>query len=196
MGMVKRLFVVQFWLGLSIGGLGLISLPASINASRRMIFNQTPATIEQYLGRYWTRLTRHHPQGDLIVTYTYNPAKVRRLFVDDALELAMTFVNHRLESMQIRSPKAFRLRKFGEKDYPNFYPSQFDEVFEVIFGYRPSTRSPLYGQQIADDSGDGGTLHTSTYCIEEGIAITYDWISERDLALQATFLSEPKCRSR
>ena len=40
----------------------------------------------------------------------------------------------------------------------------------------------------------GGTLHVSRYCVTQGIAISYEWISERDLALQVTLVPESKCK--
>lgn len=65
----------------------------------------------------------------------------------------------------------------------------------LIFGETPSAKFPLHGQTIADDSGNGGTFHSTTHCIVEGVAVQYDWISERDLITKIQFMPENSCRS-
>ncbi len=179
--------------------LGTVALMAagfqtSVDALERSIFNQNPATIERYFGPYWSRLTTSTRSGDHRVTYTYNPGAIRSLFPDaEGLRISVEFINHQAKRIKIhQNGTGFDIppRQLRESDY---YPVVFDALFEDIFGYRPPTHSQLHGRSIYDDSGDGGTLHTSTYCIAEGIAISYEWISVRNFVNYIDILQEPTC---
>jgi hypothetical protein len=171
-----------------------INYPRPAEASLRTIFNENVGTIERYFGRYWTRLTTHNQPGNHVVTYTYSPGKLRSIFRDsDKLRLSVTFVNDRAQSIHIhQNGSGFTIPDSCGSSDLNFYPSCFDEVFAVVFGDRPPD-SPLHGRQIYDDSGDGGTLHISTYCVAENTAISYEWISERDFVLNLYLLPESSC---
>lgn len=171
-----------------------VGIHTSLSANRRIIFNENPTTIEHYFGQYWSRLTTTNTAGDRVVTYTYNPGAIRSLFLNaDKLKLSIDFVNDRAERIKIHQDELGFDILSEPLDYPNYYPTSFNNLFEHIFGYRPSTSSQFYGRLIYDDSGDGGTFHTTTYCVAEGIAISYEWISSRTFVHFIEISQEPNC---
>ncbi|KKJ01083.1 hypothetical protein [Prochlorothrix hollandica] len=141
------------------------------------ILGQDPATVEQTLGPYWSKLTVRLGGIDRHITYTYNPQRLRPLFLhSDPLTLAVDFVNHRAD--RIRIGQGFDIPP-GQLDSPDFYPSAFDGVYAALFGTPVAATDPHYRQRIQDDEGEGGTFHTTTFCLGGGIALTYEWISSR-----------------
>jgi hypothetical protein len=193
---MKYGFLTASLLGLSVWLITSAIALRSVSAQRRVIFSENPATVASYFGTYWTRLTTTNETGDRTITYTYNANQIRRFFADQKLELAVTFINDQAQSVTVgtRQLHSFQLKPLTEEDYPNYYPSQFDELFKIIFGETPSANFPLHGQAIADDSGDGGTFHSTTHCVVEGIAVQSDWISERDLITKIKFMPETRCQ--
>lgn len=174
-----------------------ISLTATATASHGTFFSASPQMVERDFGRHWTRLTAVAQSAfKQQVTYTYNPNRIRSLFQKtDQVQLSVTFMNNRANRIRIYNQGAgFRIAS-AQIQYPDGYALIFDDLFERIFGIRPNPKSPIYRRFIKDDSGDGGTFHTSTYCISPGIAVTYDWVSERNLVTAIEFYPEPGCRS-
>ncbi|MBM0745546.1 hypothetical protein JOY44_29930 (plasmid) [Phormidium sp. CLA17] len=189
----------QFIKGLVVLGLNIsigVGIQSSANASRQVIFNESPTIIEDYFGQYWTRLTTTNAAGDRLVKYTYNPGAIRSLFLNaNNLRLSIDFVNNRAERIKIhQNGMGFNIRS-EQLDEPNYYPTCFNNLFKYIFGYPPSTNSPVYRRSVYDDSGEGGTLHITTHCISEGIAISYEWISVRDFVHFIEIFQEPACIS-
>lgn len=187
---IKGLVVLGWSISLGVG------IQLSANASKPLIFNENPTTVGRYFGRYWTRLTTKNAAGDRLVTYTYNPGAIRSLFLNaDNLKLSIDFVNHQAKRIKIHQNGAGFNLPSGQLDGPNYYPTRFDDLFEYLFDERPATSSSVYRRSIYDDSGDGGTLHTTTYCISEGIAISYEWISVRDFVNFIAIFPEPTCNA-
>jgi hypothetical protein len=167
---------------------------ASVDAHERLIFNQNPAAIEQYFGPYWSRLTTTTGSGDHRVTYAYNPGAIRSLFPNaEGLRISVEFINHQAKRIKIHQNGTGFDIPSGQLRESDYYPVVFDALFEDIFGYHPPANFQLHGRSIYDDSGDGGTLHTTTYCIAEGIAISYEWISVRSFVNYIDILQEPTC---
>ncbi len=167
------------------------SAELSVNAQKRPIFGENLKTINKYFGHYWTRLTWENNAGNRLITYTYNPSHIRKLFPKaDVSKLEVTFTNNRANYINIGM--TIILQEFAE----NGYPVEFDALFEYIFGYRPSSQSSIYRKLIRDGAADpGGTLHESAYCVNDGIAIAYEYASERDLAIRVSFSQEAECNT-
>jgi hypothetical protein len=130
-------------------------------AAGRYVLNQTPATIEKYFGRYWTKLTQTDSNGKTTVTYWYSPAKLRRLFPDRAkTTLSMIYIDNRVQSIEIKPYKnTNEIENYGaEIDAETIQNLQMQErYFEAIFGYRPPTYKPLYLSY--------GSLYSYTNCL-------------------------------
>ncbi|MDX2099418.1 MAG: hypothetical protein SFW36_16690 [Leptolyngbyaceae cyanobacterium bins.59] len=171
---------------------GFISLGTqqSVDAGQRNLFDQNPTTISRYLGSYWTRLTRTLSPTEQLVTYTYNPRQIRRLFPKAQVsKLEVNFKNSRVTSISVWM--TLILEKFEE----NGYPAELEPLFVHFFGYRPSAQSSVYRKIIADGSQDpGGTLHVNAYCMSDGIAMAYEYASERNLAIYVNFFLDEACR--
>lgn len=150
-----------------------------VSAQVRPIFNENPLTIEQFFGPPWSRLTTTTPAGDRRVIYTYSPGAMRSLFLNaDDLRLSVEFINDQVERIKIHQDgSGFDIPE--PLAYPDDYPTTFNAVLDYVFGDRPTTSLPWQQRLLYDNSGDGGTLHTSAYCINQGIAISYEWISTR-----------------
>ncbi|AFY38602.1 hypothetical protein Lepto7376_2315 [[Leptolyngbya] sp. PCC 7376] len=168
-------------------------LQSSVISGDRQIFGENPTAIERYFGQYWTRLTLTHAEGDRHVTYTYSPGKIRSFFNNaEDLRLSVRFTNDQAVSVRVHQDGAgFNI------PVERFEPSAnsidiFDDVFESIFGYRPPSISPV-DRQILQPELLQGTLHTVTYCMDEGIAMSYEWISTEDYIWFISFFQEPMC---
>ena len=169
------------------------SMQSSAISGERSIFGESPPDLERYFDQYWTRLTLVDAEGNLNVTYTYSPGKIRSFF-DNAedLRLSVRFINDQAVNIRIHQNGAgFNIPS------ERFEPSDnsmniFDDVFESIFGYRPSVESPIY-QKILEPGSLQGTLHTVTYCISEEIAMSYEWISTEDYIWFIRFFQESAC---
>ncbi|MEM9090616.1 MAG: hypothetical protein AAGC93_17935 [Cyanobacteria bacterium P01_F01_bin.53] len=168
-------------------------MQSSAVSSERSIFGESPTDIERYFGQYWTRLTLGHAEGDLNVTYTYSPGRIRSFFNNaEDLRLSVGFINDQAVSVRIHQDGAgFNIpsERFEPSDHSM---NIFDDVFESIFGYRPPVTSPVY-RQILQPGSLQGTLHTITYCISEKIAMSYEWISTEDYIWFIHFFQEPAC---
>ena len=162
-------------------------------SGERSIFGENPTDIERYFGPYWTRLTLGDAEGDLNVTYTYSPGRIRSLFNNaEDLRLSVRFINDQAVSVRIHQDGAgFNIpsERFESSDHSL---NIFDDVFESTFGYRPPVTSPVY-RQILQPGSLQGTLHTVTYCISEEIAMSYEWISTEDYIWFIRFFQEPAC---
>lgn len=187
----------QFFKSLAIFGASFflgVTMHTPVSANKRIIFNENPTTIEHYFGKHWSRLTTTSTAGDRVVTYTYNPQKIRSLFLNaEKLRLSIDFVNNRAERITIdQDGNGFDIPP-EQLGYPNYYPTSFNNLFEYVFGYFPSTSEQFQGRLIYDDSGDGGTLHVSKYCLTKGIAISYEWISIRTFIYSIEIIQEKEC---
>ncbi len=160
-------------------------LTAPANAAARPVLNQSPQTIARYFGQPWTRLTEAQDNGRPLVTYTYNPAKLRRLFPEAAdLRFSVVFVNNQVQQVRIDS---------GNASIAN-YPKRADQFFAYIFGYLPSVKSNIYKKELPDDSGLNGSLQYTTYCLGNGIATGHEWHSVPDVTLHAELYFEDRCK--
>lgn len=179
--------VAQYLVILGISGVLWNAIPA--NAQKRVVFSESPAAVEHYFGQYWTRLTLGEGR-DRTVTYTYNPQAVRQLFQAENATLSVRFVNDQADLITIQNLGVVLEQQQSETDW---YPPQFDQLYEILFGERPPSDSPVHGRLILDTSGEAGTLQTSTYCLDDGVAISYEWASDRDLITYATIFPEADC---
>lgn len=138
-------------------------------AAGRYVLNQTPATIEKYFGRYWSKLTQTGANGKITVTYWYSPARLRRLFPDRAkTTLSMIYIDNRVQSIEIQPFKS-------QNDITNYSTEIDNEViqniqmesryFEAIFGYRPPIYKPL--------SLEYGSFYSYTNCLGNGVTSSY-----------------------
>lgn len=102
----------------------IAALPAMAG---RYVLNQTPQTVERYFGRYWTRLTTTDASENTVITYTYSPQRLQRLFTGtEHSTFKVTFVNNRAQQITLND---MATRDFGTPDAARF--------FEYVFGYRP-----------------------------------------------------------
>jgi len=155
-------------------------------AQPHRFFGADPATIERRLGPYWSRLT-----AGSNVTYTYNPAKIDQLFPGSkADELLVVFTDDRATSVSVWM--SVGLTEFSD----NGYPLEFDALFKLFFGYDPSPESSVYGKSIHEDWFHlGGTLHMVWYCVEDGVALSYEYASNREYAIYVGFQPDEACKA-
>lgn len=145
-------------LGLSCLIFGSIAaLPAMAG---RYVLDQTPQTIERYFGRYWTRLTTTNASGDRVVTYTYSPRPLQRLFTGaENSTFKVIFVNNRAQQITLE----------------NMWTHDFDipdaaRFFEYVFAYSPP-------QSEYQDLGTETLVHghwENTACLGDGVLTRYD----------------------
>jgi hypothetical protein len=115
-------------------GIGLlVNLIGSPALAGRLVLNQTPQTIERYFGRYWTRLTTSDANGNTVITYTYSPRQVRRLFSGtENSTFSIIFVNNRSQTVRLDNMETL-----------DFYSEEAAQFFEYIFGYQPPRQESL-----------------------------------------------------
>lgn len=174
----------------SLLGVGILSgLIFCRSVEAREIFGAAPDQLEQYFGPYWTRLTEQTNDKDERVTYTYNPTPVRTLFPSARLKnFEVVFING--QAISITSWMTVGLQQFSDRGYP----IDFDRLYDYFFGQSPSTQSSVYRKLLYDGSQDHGTLRRMTFCVEDGIAMTYEYASVRDSAIYIRYASEEQCR--
>ena len=187
---------MRFWMSFAIFGLGVslfLGLQSPATSGERSIFGETPSAVEGYFGPYWTRLTTQNTADDRIVVYTYSPGTMRSLFLNaEELRVSVTFVNDRAYHVKVHdNGGGFNIPANPSGSQQNS-TRVFDDVFEYIFGYRPPTSSPVY-RRLLNPGALHGTLHMVTYCMSEGIAMSYEWISTEDYIWFIDFFREPAC---
>ncbi|MDX2217174.1 MAG: hypothetical protein SFY66_28160 [Oculatellaceae cyanobacterium bins.114] len=93
----------------------------------RYVLDQTPQTVERYFGRYWTRLTTTNTSGNTVVTYTYSPRPLQRLFTGtENSTFKVVFVDNRAQQITLEN---MWTHDFDISDAARF--------FEYVFGYSP-----------------------------------------------------------
>ncbi len=165
----------------SVTVLALLGTSWTAPALAKPVFNQSPETVDRALGRYWTKLTKRDDQG-LYVTYTYSPAKLRRLFSD--YKVTQFFLIYRNDKMQ--SVHMALSDKSGEPlvlERDRIVSEQLEAMFfEGVLGYRAPTYKPLWeatgvAPAYSDCLGDGvaseygQSAHTR---ILEGLSLVYE----------------------
>ncbi len=136
----------------------------------RYVLNQTPETIEQSFGKYWTKLTRTDEKGQKWSTYTYSPAALRRTFPEYPFAtLSMVYTNNKVQSVTMRPYRTAEEKQMDEIETTGSDPAIYQKVeaklFEAIFGYRPSINKPLYLNY--------GVYYAYIDCLGDGVASTY-----------------------
>lgn len=160
---------------------------ASVEAAARPVLNQSPQTLQRYFGQPWTRLTETQDNGRTLVTYTYNPTKLRRLFPEARdLRFSVVFVKNQAQQIRVDSGNAAIVN----------YPQRADQFFAYVFGYFPSTNSTVYKKVLPDDSGLSGSLQYTVYCLGNGIATGHEWHSVPDVTLHAELYFESRCQGQ
>jgi hypothetical protein len=103
------------------------SFTVSPAVAGRYVLNQTPQTIERYFGRYWTRLTTTDANGNTLITYTYSPRPLQRLFSGtENSTFKVNFINNRAQEILLDNMLTL-----------DFDGSDAVRFFEYVFGYRP-----------------------------------------------------------
>jgi hypothetical protein len=150
--------------------IALVILPANTAIAGQAVFNQTPETMDKAFGRYWTKLTREGSDGKAYVTYTYSPNRLRRrLPAYPAAEFTMIYRDNRVQSVTFRPYKTVEDAK-NQNDpliqQEEVISSKMEEnLFEYLFGYRPSIYKPLYEE--------AGTAYSYVNCLGDGVASSY-----------------------
>lgn len=185
----KALVVLRCHQAPAIAVLLVIGMGNQSALAGRAVLNQSPATIEQSFGRYWTKLTQTNQNGEKSVTYTYSPAPFRRFFPDRPLTtLSMTYVNNRVRSVTMRPYKTAQEKR---EDYIRMTGTTVTgqameaKVFEAIFGYRPSIYKPLYLNY--------GSFYSYINCLGDGVASSYSILQGERLTDGITLTYNPTC---
>lgn len=194
--------ILKIWRSRFIKTLAILGLSAFLGTNiqrpaaseERAIFGESSATIEEYFGQYWTRLTIMNSAGDRVVTYTYSPGEMRNFFDNaECLRLSVEFINDRATEVSVHCNGAGFDIPSDQNEFSDNSIKIFDDVFEYIFGERPPTDSPIYHRNLGPEELLVGTLHTVTHCMSEEIAISYEWISTPDFIWFIDFFQESIC---
>jgi hypothetical protein len=167
--------------GVMLAGVGL-GQPAIADA--RPVFGESPQAIESYFGPYWTRLTM-----GANVTYTYSPGELTQIFpAANFSRFDINFENGQATSVNVLV--TMTLSDILEGGYPR----DLDAMFEYIFGYAPSSESSVYQQRVYEEQFlVGGTLHGLHYCVNDGIVMFYEYVSDPDYLIYASFSPDEAC---
>lgn len=158
-------------------------------SSAREVFGQSPTTVHQYFGQYWTRLTEEKGSGERQVTYTYSPYGIKRRFPQAQLKnFKVIFIND--QSTSIQAWMSLRLNQFSD----NGYPLEFDPLFAYFFNRRPA--SSVYRKLIYDGSQTHGTLRQMHFCVDDGILMAYEYASVRNNAIYIRYSLNEQCQEQ
>ncbi|WP_299491880.1 hypothetical protein [Acaryochloris sp. IP29b_bin.137] len=176
----KFLGIVAF-LGFVLAG---VYHPQSI---AREVFGQSPASIHQMFGQYWTRLTEELNSGDRQVTYAYSPYGIKKRFPKAQLKnFEVVFSNNQATS--ISAWMSLGLSRFSD----NGYPLEFNSLFTYFFD-RPLSSS-VYQKLIYDGSQEHGSLRQMHFCVDTGILMVYEYASVRDNAIYIRYSLDERCQ--
>lgn len=177
-----------FW-AIAIGVMLVMGSQVQPVLAGRYVLDQSPDTIEQSFGRYWTKLTQTDAKGAKSVTYTYSPAPLWQFFRDRPFAtLSMTYVNDKVRSVTLQPYQTAQEKATNNiKLTGNAVTDQAMEakLFEAIFGYRPSIYKPLYLNY--------GSFYSYINCLGDGVASSYSILQGTYLDGGITLTYNPSC---
>ena len=144
--------------------LSAVVAPAAM--AGRYVLNQTPPTIQRYFGRPLDRLTQTDNNGNVITTYSYSPAPIRRLLpkFPRTGKFKVIFANDRSTTIVLE------VNASSEREAFSYRQAEAAKLYNYIFGYRPSIwRSmPLRGGPRGHEG-----FSESEVCLGDGILTSY-----------------------
>ncbi|HEY9690685.1 MAG TPA: hypothetical protein V6D15_00600 [Oculatellaceae cyanobacterium] len=179
---MKRCHISSTISGLSFCLLLLNSIFAPSAQAGRPVLNQTPQTINRYFGGYKTRLTTN--QG---VTYTYAPAKFKRLFPKfPKSKFSITFVNNRARKITLDFSEDLNNSRRVDYRY-NYEQADATKFYNYIFGYQPSIWKELSNRFEQD------TVHNFEYCLGDGVGNSFIKMGANQVTFDASFYYDSRC---
>jgi hypothetical protein len=161
MGQVGRLRGQWVGGGVVIAAMLTFGLTARPALAGRLVFNQTPASIDRAFGRYWTKRTVGQQ-----ATYTYNPARLRRIWSDRPfITLSMNYDNDRVVSVTVEAYRTAKERSERSTAGDVINPRIAAQLFEAIFGYNPPIYKPLHLTS--------GSYYEYENCLGNGVLLNY-----------------------
>ena len=176
---MKRSHLFMAITGASLELLLLNSFFAPSAEAGRFVLDQTPQTINRYFDGYKTRLTTNSG-----VTYTYAPAKFRRLFPKfPKSNFSITFVNNKAKKITLNFNGSFDT---FQGDY-NYQQTDAAKFYNYIFGYQP----PLW-QELSRHFG-GETIYDYEYCLGDGVGNSFGRYGYKQFTDSASFYYDSRC---
>jgi hypothetical protein len=136
------------------------------------VINQPFATIERYFGPHLTETT--YPQGEEVWTErTYANAGLRRALptLPAKAEFKIIFVDGRAQWILLNSAPGQSMPDPSDREWQAFTYDQTAafNFFEYVFGYRPTTYTPVPGFYGGGHEG----FFEHAICLGDGIQTTY-----------------------